>query len=364
MGEDNNEQLDQMEADRQNDLALKSGMETLKRQAKKDKRKQMIKAIVKIIIAQIKAILFPIILPMIIISTLVTIFISILGGDVTRPTIVSTRREEDARVLSLAEYLQQFSSSGEAPQSDDGRFYKMYSDDLTSGWLTIGNSRIKWSFHQEKFACRGKVLKESGQNTEQNVQTYVNSLLTRDPSALYSQAEVDNMGIYIEKELVDKVGETVAETYYQSVVTYTEGLNLSEQQLYALTAVKYNFGYLPTKNGYTFKSVYEEGAGLYAINSWEHMMYIWDNWWAYIGGSKSEDIPAIDATFETYVKGVYAFSYSEAGGVFGRTCYLFYTQEQLDAIAENLDEGETIPNKPLKRTADNAQEIFTYKQLS
>ena len=54
MDENNNGQLDQMEADRQNKLAEKSGMEALKRHAKKDKRKQMIKAIIKMSVIQHK----------------------------------------------------------------------------------------------------------------------------------------------------------------------------------------------------------------------------------------------------------------------------------------------------------------------
>lgn len=364
MDDNNNEQLDQMEADRQNKLAEKSGMETLKRHAKKDKRKQMIKAIIKMIVAQVKAIMLPTIITTIIVSIIVSVFISIFGGDITRPNIFSGKKTEEVRVISLREYLQQFSHAGEAPQSDDGRFYKMYSDAPTSGWPTIGNSDLQWKSHQAKFACQGKVLKTTGENTESDVQAYVNSLLTRGADQKYSQAEIDSMGIYIEKSLVDSVGQTVAETYYQAVVTYTEGLNLSEQQLYALTAIQYNFEHLPTRNGYTFKSVYEEATGLYAINSWEHMMYIWDHWWAYIGGNKSGHIPSRDAAFETYVKGVYDFTYSEAGEVFGRTCYLFYTQEQLDALAEKLDEGESVPDKPLKRTEANQQETFTYKQLS
>lgn len=193
--EDNNNQLDQMEADRQNKLAEKSGMETLKRHAKKDKRKQIIKAIIKMVVAKIKAIMLPTIITTMIVSIVVSVFISIFGGDITRPNIFSGKNKEEVRVISLREYLQQFSHSGEAPQSEDGRFYKMYSDAPSSGWPTIGNSDLQWKSHQAKFACKGKVLKTTGENTEKDVQAYVNSLLTRGADQQYSQAEIDGMGI-------------------------------------------------------------------------------------------------------------------------------------------------------------------------
>lgn len=152
-------------------------------------------------------------------------------------------------------------------------------------------------------------------------------------------------------------GQTVAETYYQKVKTDTEELNLSEQQLYALTTIQYNFGYLPTRNGYTFKSVYEAGAAKYSINSWEHMKFIWDNWWCYVGGGAAGHIPMRDAAFETYVKGVYDFSLSDAGEVFGRKYYIYYTQEQLNQFSY-------APNKPVTRTDSNEQEIFTYSEAT
>ena len=315
MDENNNGQLDQMEADRQNKLAEKSGMEALKRHAKKDKRKQMIKAIIKMIVAQIKAIMLPIILTTIIVSIVVSVFISIFGGDITRPSIFSGNHKDESRVVSLREYLQQFS-------------------------------------------CQGKVLKGSGENTETDVQAYVNNLLTRGADAKYSQSEIDGMGIYIEKDLVDSIGQTVAEGYYDAVVTLdTEGLDLSEQQLFALTAIRYNFGHLPKRpdssTGNTFKEVYEEGAALYEVNSWEHMMYIWDNWWCYLGGGQPGHIPSRDAAFETFVKGVYDFTYSDAGEVFGRQYYIYYTQEQLNRF-------DYAPDLPITRNEGNEKELFTY----
>ena len=364
MEDNNREELDEMEARRQNSLAEKSGKEIFKKQAKKDAKKRAIKAIIKMVAAKVQAILLPTLIASAIGAVIISAFVSIIDGELERQSVYSEKKNEGVRALSLREYLVQFSHSGSAPQSDDGRFYKMYSDAPSSGWPTIGDSDLQWKSHQSKFACKGKVKKSNGENTESNVQDYVNSILTRGADVKYSQAEIDGMEIYIEKTLVDKIGQEVAEGYYQAVENDVEGLTLSEQQLFALTAIRYNFGHLPTRNGYTFKEVYEEGAGLYSINSWEHMKYIWDNWWSYIGGGKSGHIPSRDAAFETYVKGIYDFTYSEAGEVFGRNRYIYYTQEQLDRLAESLDEGESVPDKPIYRTDDNEQEIFTYNELS
>lgn len=112
---------------------------------------------------------------------------------------------------------------------------------------------------------------------------------------------------------------------------------------------------MPTRNGYTFKKAYEEGAALYTINSWEHMKFIWDNWWAYVGGGAAGHIPMRDAAFETYVKGVYDFTFSDAGEVFERKYYIYYTQEQLNRFSY-------APNKPITRSASNEQQIFTYTE--
>ena len=189
-----------------------------------------------------------------------------------------------------------------------------------------------------------------------NVAEYVNSTyLTRGPDAEYTNDEIYQMQIYIEKELVDSIGDSVQETYYNSVVNATSGLNLSRQQLYALTAIVYNFGSLPERNGYTFKSVYQAGAAQYEINSWEHNKFIWDNWWCALGGGAAGHIPARDAAFETYVKGIYDFSQSEAGEVFGRNYYIYYTQEQLAQF-------DYAPSKPITRTASNESQIFEYEE--
>lgn len=257
---------------------------------------------------------------------------------------------------NLSTYLRQFSHSGEAPQSADGQYYLMYGDG--KGWPTIGNADLQWKSHYNKFNVAGKVL-ENGQEKEvPNIAEYVNSTyLTRGPEAKYTNDEIYQMQIYIEKELVDSIGDSVQETNYNAVVNITRGLNLSRQQLYALTAIYYNLpSYLTDKiNGRTFLEAYNEATALYEINSWEHNRYIWDNWWCALGGGAAGHIPARDAAFETYVKGIYDFSQSDAGEVFGRNYYIYYTQEQLAQF-------DYAPSKPITRTASNESQIFEYEE--
>lgn len=261
-------------------------------------------------------------------------------------TIGSTR--------SLADYLRQFSHSGEAPKSSDGKYYKMYGDG--AGWPTIGNADIQWKSHASKFEIPGKVLENGTEKDVTSIRSYVNGFLSKGETAEYTNSEIDNMEIYVETGVVDEVGNQIQSVYYNAVEAYTRGLNLSKQQLYALTAIQYNFGSLPERNGYTFRKAYEDGAALYEVNSWEHNKFIWDNWWCYIAGGSAGHIPSRDAAFETYVKGIYDFSQSSAGEVFGRNCYIYYTQAQIDYLKQNQD----VPNKTITRTSSNEQEIFSY----
>ena len=359
--ENNNNPLDEAEANRQNNLALKSGKEAFKRQAKKDAAKRMMKVIIKMLVAALMK-LITFLLPIIIVTVVLVAIIVAIFGLFSQNGKNSEDLNESDRSMSLVDYLRQFSHTTEAPQSDDGRFYKMYGDG--AGWPTIGNSDLQWKSHYDKFECKGKVLKNGTEEyTVENVAEYVGELLTRGHTAEYTDAEIDAMNIYIEKDLVDEKGGTVAEGAYQTVINATEGLNLSQQQLYALTTIQYNFGHLPTRNGYTFKTVYEEGAASFAINSWEHNKYIWDNWWSYVGGGYAGHVPARDAAFETYVKGIYDFTYSDAGEVFGRNYYIYYTQDQLDWLQNNdMEDGNTVPDKEVTRTTENEQEIFTYEE--
>ena len=254
--------------------------------------------------------------------------------------------------LDLAKYLRQFSHSGEAPQSSDGKYYLMYGDG--KGWPTIGNADIQWKSHYTSFSVSGKILENGVEREVSNVADYVNSKLGRGPTAEYTNQEIANLNIYIEKKLVDSIGDNIVSKYYDDTVNFTAGLNLSRQQLYALTTINYNFGYFPVRNGKTFVQVYQEGLALFEKDSWQQNKYIWDNWWSCIGGGAAGHIPARDAAFETYVKGIFNFSSSKAGTVFGRNYYIYYTNEQLSRF-------DYAPYKPITRTSANEEEIFTYE---
>ena len=253
--------------------------------------------------------------------------------------------------VSLGNYLRQFShATGEAQKTSDGKYYIMYVDG--EGWPTIGNADIQWKSHYKKFDQQGKVL-QNGQEKTNNIMSYVNSYLSRGPVAKYSKAEVSAMNICIEVGIVDNIGDELVSIFYNEVANDTLGISLSNQQMYALTAIRYNFGHLPQRNGYTFKEVYQKAATKYEINSPEFNQFIWDNWWCYLGGGEAGHIPARDAAFETYVKGVYDFKESSAGTVFGRNYYIYYTQAQLNRFSY-------APSKSITRTSANEREIFTY----
>ena len=275
-------------------------------------------------------------------------------------SLFATNTFQSMGMTNLSTYLRQFSHSGEAPQSADGKYYLMYGDG--SGWPTIGNADIQWKSHHGKFAVEGEVLQNGTAVTVPNVEEYVNGILGSGAEAQYSDSEIEQKQIYVEKELVDSIGDKMRKTFYTSVENVTRGLNLSQQQMYALTAIAYNFGSLPERNGYTFKEVYEAGAAQYEINSWQHTKFIWDNWWSYLGGmtaqgGRSALVEARDGAYETYVKGIYDLSQSRGGAIFGRTCYVFYTQSQISrySYARSL---------PYTRTSSNEEELFTYEEKS
>lgn len=337
---------------RQENEALKSAKEVAKKKAKSEAKKIILNAIktailpVLIVMVKVMAVAF-------LILGVVALFDSILDGGGTnkdnQDDLISS-----VRISSLEAYLKQFSHTGDAPQSSDGMFYKMYGDGV--GWPTIGNSDLQWKSHQDSFACQGKVFDGEEEKTVENVKDYVNGFLTRGSNATYTNEEVSAMNIYIEKELVDKVGDEVREGVYNYVISYTNSIELSQQQLYALTAIAYNFGHLPERNGYTFVTVFEKAASQYEINSWEFNRFIWDNWWCKLEGGASVHIPSRDAQFETYVKGVYNFaSESDAGEAFARKYYIYYTQAQINAISY-------APNLSITRNSSNEEEIFTYEE--
>lgn len=260
---------------------------------------------------------------------------------------------------NLADYLLAFSHAWgyEAPQSGDGKYYKMYGDG--KGWPTIGNADIQWKAHQGKFSKPGKIMHNGREMDVANVAEYVNTnCMTRGGTAEYEDSEVSLMEIYIEKELVDSVGEQIQQITYDYVLGQTIGLNLTRQQIYPLVAISYNFGYLPERNGRTFKETYLEASTQFEEFSWEHNRYVWDTWWNAIGGGSEGHIPSRDAQFETYVKGIFDYSLSEAGTPFARNYYIYYTAQQKAQF-------DYAPNKTITRnTTDSANEenIFTTVQ--
>lgn len=253
---------------------------------------------------------------------------------------------------NLSNYLRQFSHSTRAPRTPDGKYYLMYGDGV--GWPTIGDADLQWKSHYDKFNISGKVFENGVEKEVPNIAEYVKGYLGSH-DATYTDTEIYQMQIYIEKKIVDDIGSQVQQKYYQAVENAVDGLNLSKQQIFALVTIDYNFGSLPVRNGKTFKQTYEAGLELYKEGSWEHNRYIWDNWWCALGGGAPGHIPARDAAFETYVKGVFDFSKSDAGGVFSRGYYIYYTTEQLAKF-------DYAPQKQITRTAGNEQEIFTLEQ--
>lgn len=263
-------------------------------------------------------------------------------------------------VGNLSRYLRQFSHSDEAPKSEDGNYYKMYGDGV--GWPTIGNADLQWESNHMKFAFPGKVLENGVEKEVDNVEEYVNAKLFRGPEATYTDEEIDDLEIYIDIKTVDKVGDEQQQWFYDVVLDHTSGLNLSRQQLYALTAICANVpSYINGAdsdyivNNTSFRETYDKASTLYEVNSWQHNLYVWTNWWSYIGGGEPGHIKARDSAFETYVKGTFDFSKSDAKGVFNRQYYMFYTKEELArfSYAEQL---------PITRTPQNEEELFTLEQ--
>lgn len=341
--------------DQQLDSEAKYEINKFKKNIEKKQGKKILWNIIKSIALPMIILVVKVMAIAIILVVLIALFSSLLTGD---GNIDGKAENAEASITtsSLEKYLQQFSHSGEAPKSADGKFYKMYSD---GKYPTIGNADIKWSTWQSKFACSGVVLTADGQIKKvEDVQKYVNGFLSRGDVGIYSKEEINMLNIFIEKELVDNIGQEIRDYFYNKVVSETneKGLNLSQQQLYALTTICYNRGNIKlTINGRTttFLEVYNRASSLYSVNSWEHNRYIWDNWWSY--STKGDRSRSRDASFETYVKGYYDLAQSRGGGVFARTCYVYWTQEQLNRL-------DSPKNLPVTRTAENEQEIFSYNE--
>ena len=255
----------------------------------------------------------------------------------------------------LGNYLLQFSdSSKNVPMSANEQYYSMRVDE--NGWLVIGKTDLLWKLNQSSFSIEGKVWENGEEKNVENIQAFVNNKLSKGAVAQYQEEEVFSYQIYIAKDLVDRIEANKQQAAYDVVLNETNGLNLSRQQIYALTSIIYDFGRLPEKNGYTFREVYNEGAKKYEENSWEHNKFIWDNWWCKLGGDKPIDIYARDAAFETYNKGIFDFSLSDAGEISSRKYYIYYTEEQLEQFSY-------APSKAITRTVENEEDIFTLELM-
>ena len=278
--------------------------------------------------------------------------------EISWPDLILNNEFVNVGISSFLEYQYQFSHSGpSAPMSENGKYYKMYDDG--SGNPTIGNTDLQWKSQWGNFNKPGKVSNDGITDIQvSNVADWVNEKL--EPNGYnYTGNDIDDKNIYIEKELVDEVGESVWETWKNLVDSKTEGLELSMQQKYALYLLAGGRG----GNGFNwdkFREIYAR----YEKDSPEQLKAIWDEWWWNQGIKKDSLFGVIkgqDAMFETYVKGTMNFQepwtpnwMSEQGkGVAGRKYYVFYTEEQLDFF--NNSRLDTA------RKGNHDQEIFTYE---
>lgn len=110
--DDNNEELDEMQAERENRLAEQSGKEALQKKQKEQEKKKMRKVIIKMIIAKIQAALLTLLmigLPIILISA---IFVALFDGD-------STNTYDENAIYSTEDYVVNTEIEGAAPVLDE-----------------------------------------------------------------------------------------------------------------------------------------------------------------------------------------------------------------------------------------------------
>ena len=244
-------------------------------------------------------------------------------------------------ISNIDSYVEQFYRKQR--NAEDDEYYKLVKN--TNDELVIGKINLNWEENSTSFSIKG-TIKHDGQEKEvDNIADYINNAISD------SNNTSETLDIWIEKEIVDNICENILETLYKDLVDNDLfALGLSRQQTYALLAVKYSYGCLPVIDGRTFKKVYKDGMQEFEEGSWQHNKYIWDNWWYQLG--KTSTATTADAQYETYIKGVFDFSLSDAGGVFSRNKYIFYSQEQ-------ISEFENATDLSITRTSENEEEIFT-----
>ena len=239
----------------------------------------------------------------------------------------------------------------------------MYSD---GQWPTIGDADLQWKSHGGSFNVSGNVIDNGVEKTVSNIAEFIDNKIG-GRAAERSVSFMNSLQIGIEVEIVDKVGKELQDRYWDDLMTQVGVLDLSTQQLYALMEIKYAFGSLPIRNGKSFSQVYLDGLNQDGVtkNSWKHNQYIWDNWWAYVGGGWDIHIPARDVGYETYVKGLMNINESEAGTITNRQYYIYYTEEQLNYYKNMIGTAHYTSDliKPITRDTNNEtheKEIFTY----
>jgi len=241
----------------------------------------------------------------------------------------------------LKEYLAQF-AHGESgvPMSEDGKYYKVYKG--KDGLVRVGRADLDVAAYLN---IEGKIL-HNGEKEVENIAEYVK--------------KANSLDLYIEKEIVDIVSDKIGEDTYTRMQEFDlSGLGLTRQQTYALIAIYEDLGGLPEIDGLSFRDVFEAGAKGCEKNSWEHNKYIWDNWWSKVGGETPQAIINRDIQFETYTKGVFDMGISEAGDVYSRKYYIYYTSAQLAGFS-----NPSAPQKPITRTSAEEEDIFKFENNS
>ena len=129
--DDNNEQLDDMQAERENNLAEKSGKEAFKRQAKKHNRNQTIKKIWQKIPIAVKLMLLKILVVIIIVLLVVSMIVAVIDEIDSmnkQQSLYEQSLQNTAMTTTLEEYLKQFSHAGEAPQNTAETLWREWAD--------------------------------------------------------------------------------------------------------------------------------------------------------------------------------------------------------------------------------------------
>ncbi len=215
--------------------------------------------------------------------------------------------------VSIGQYLAQFGGDYTVYTFDGIDYYRIHND--SAGNPTVGAGDIQWKSNNYRFSSTFNLSDgtQLGLGTVRyggtggivyenvDVQVKVNELLGGADTKWNSDYEPSEQNtIYIDKVTADKVANDIAMYFYDRVILETGGLNLSRQQLFALTYIVHatgNLDYVATSENSSsykpFKTVYEEAqSNGFEPNSWEFNRYIWTNWWStkWAGGYSARKI--------------------------------------------------------------------------